>query len=76
MISMVHDPVRDEIGEHDYPPIPAGGRRMDMTGTASPPPSSPPSSTIDITGAFYGVVEDLLGVEQFMSIWIDFLPQD
>lgn len=28
MISMVHDAVRDEIGEDDYPPIPAGGRRM------------------------------------------------
>ena len=30
MISMVHDPVRDEIVEDDYPPIPAGGRRVEM----------------------------------------------
>lgn len=104
MISMVHDPVRDEIGEDGYPPIPAGGRHMEMDWDRVAAafqsavehvgwdadleihpakqyvivwvPRDEFTLDIDITGAFYGVVEDALGVEQFMSIWIDFLPQD
>jgi hypothetical protein len=32
--------------------------------------------TVRTTGEFYRFVEDRIGVERFMSIWIDFLPKD
>jgi len=32
--------------------------------------------TVQSTGDFYRLVEAAIGVEQFMSIWIDFSPKD
>jgi len=32
--------------------------------------------TVDGMSEFYHLVEDRLGVQRFMSIWIDFFPQD
>ena len=32
--------------------------------------------TVQSMGDFYRSVEDAIGVEQFMSIWIDFFPKD
>jgi hypothetical protein len=32
--------------------------------------------TAKTMGDFYRLVEEQIGVEQFMSIWIDYLPKD
>jgi hypothetical protein len=100
MISVIHTPVDEQVGEDDDFLIPAGGRRMEMdwervaaafqsaverlgwdAGLEIRPErqyvmvrfsSGCPESIAERMDAFYDYVEDALGSDVFMSIWIDF----
>ena len=69
MISITHsDPA--ELAEEEFL-LPAGGRRMEMdwecVGRAF---------YVHRTSEFYRIVEECIGVEVFMSIWIGFYFKD
>jgi len=67
MISMVHDPVRDEIGEDADLEI--RPERQNVMVRVRPGGWARVTET---TSEFYARVEDAVGIETFMSIWIDF----
>lgn len=103
MISVIHTPIDEQVGEDDDFLIPSGGRRMEMDWerVAAAFQSAverlgwdadleilperqrvivrfPPDRAEFIgstMGEFHRLVSQDLGMEQYMSIWIDFLSR-